>query len=48
MEKNQDLFNVLRSIDNNNNKRLRYLAKTVGFSLGKFNYCLKELKERLD
>ena len=47
MEKTQDLFNVLRALDNNdNNKRQRYLAKTVGFSLGKFNYCLKELKKK--
>lgn len=46
MENNQDLFNVLRAVDNNANRTQRYLAKTLGFSLGKFNYCLKELKKK--
>ena len=46
MQNNQDLFNVLRAVDNNANKTQRYLAKTLGFSLGKFNYCLKELKKK--
>ena len=36
MENNQDLFNVLRAVDNNANRTQRYLAKTLGFSLGKF------------
>ena len=47
MENNQDLFNVLRAVDNNANRTQRYLAKTLGFSLGKFNYCLKELKKKV-
>ena len=46
MENNQDLFNVLRAVDNNANRTQRYLAKTLGFSLGKLNYCLKALKKK--
>ena len=46
MQNNQDLFNVLRAVNNNANKTQRYLAKSLGFSLGKFNYCLKELKKK--
>jgi len=46
MKNNQDLLNVLRVVDKNNNQKQRYLAKFLGFSLGKFNYCLKELKKK--
>lgn len=46
MKNNQDLFDVLRVVDNNANQPQRYLAKALGFSLGKFNYCLKELKKK--
>lgn len=46
MKNNQDLLNVLRVVDKNNNQKQRFLAKSLGFSLGKFNYCLKELKKK--
>ncbi len=46
---NSDLENnykVLREIQNNPNSSQRKLAKQVGFSLGKLNYCLKALKQK--
>jgi EPS-associated MarR family transcriptional regulator len=46
MKINQDLFNVLRVVDRNSGEKQRFLAKNLGFSLGKFNYCLKELKKK--
>ena len=36
----------LRKIQNNPNKSQRELAKTLGFSLGKFNYVLSALKQK--
>ena len=39
----QDLFNILRKI-NRNKQSQRKLASELGFSLGKLNYCLRELK----
>ena len=45
MNDNQDHFNVLRKI-NSNHKSQRDLARELGFSLGKLNYCLKALKEK--
>ena len=45
MNDNQDHFNVLRKI-NSDNKSQRDLAKELGFSLGKLNYCLKALKKK--
>ena len=44
MDDNQDEFNVLRSINNRPRTNQRELAKELGFSLGKLNYCLKALK----
>ena len=41
---NQDELNVMRKIDENRNLTQRDLAEELGFSLGKLNYCLKELK----
>jgi EPS-associated MarR family transcriptional regulator len=46
MENNNDLFNVLRKISNKQDLTQRELAKDLGFSLGKLNYCLKALKEK--
>ena len=46
MKKNQDHLQVLRKIQNNPNKSQRELAKTLGFSLGKFNYVLSALKQK--
>tara|TARA_B100000029_G_scaffold444706_1_gene464661 strand:- start:328 stop:630 length:303 start_codon:yes stop_codon:yes gene_type:complete len=44
MEENQDHFNLLRKIDKKPQSNQRALAKELGFSLGKLNYCLKALK----
>ena len=46
MEDNQDHLNVLRSINNEPKLSQRKLAKNLGFSLGKLNYCLKALKDK--
>ena len=45
MKKNrEDQFEVLRKIKTNPKATQRELAKDLGFSLGKLNYCLKALK----
>ncbi len=46
MNKNlsDDEFKVLRKVHINPNAPQRELADNLGFSLGKLNYCLKELK----
>ena len=46
MDDNQDHFNVLRKIKNKPDSTQRELAKELGFSLGKLNYCLKALKAK--
>ena len=46
MQLNKDEFELLRKIDNKNNLSQRELAKNLGFSLGKLNYCLKALKKK--
>ena len=46
MNDNQDHFNVLRKIDSNPKTTQRQLAKKLGFSLGKLNYCLQSLKDK--
>ena len=46
MEENQDHFNVLRKIKNKPETNQRELAKELGFSLGKLNYCLRALKSK--
>ena len=43
---NIDYFNILRKIKYNPNSSQRDLANKLGFSLGKFNYCLKSLKNK--
>ena len=43
---NIDHFNVLRKIQNNPDASQRILAKELGFSLGKLNYCLFALKAK--
>ena len=40
----QDQFNVLRKINQKPKSSQRNLSKALGLSLGKINYCLKELK----
>ena len=46
MEDNQDHFNVLRTIGKTKNITQRQLATKLGFSLGKLNYCLAELRNK--
>ena len=44
MIKNEEHFEILRKIGKKERSSQRQLAKELGFSLGKLNYCLKELK----
>ena len=46
MKNKNDHFEVLRRVKNSPNSNQRELAKDLGFSLGKLNYCLKELKAK--
>ena len=46
MIKNTDHFEVLRKIQKNPEASQRELAKKLGFSLGKLNYCISALKRR--
>ena len=46
MKDNQDYFNVLRKIQRKPKTSQRELAKDLGFSLGKLNYCIKALKSK--
>tara|TARA_A100001011_G_scaffold376909_1_gene440027 strand:+ start:155 stop:460 length:306 start_codon:yes stop_codon:yes gene_type:complete len=46
MKKKIDHFEVLRKIDKHPKASQRKLAEDLGFSLGKLNYCLKELKSK--
>ena len=41
-----DYFNILRKIDKDPKASQRELAKELGLSIGKLNYCLKALKEK--
>ena len=43
---NNDEFDLLRKINKQPKSSQRDLAKSLGFSLGKLNYCLKALKEK--
>lgn len=43
---NEKNFEVLRKIANFSGASQRYLAKSLGFSLGKLNYCLTELNKK--
>lgn len=44
IKKNQDYFELLRKIHVKDSQSQRDLAKNLGFSLGKLNYCLRALK----
>ena len=44
MNNSQDLLNLLRIIKKKPKLSQRELAKNMGFSLGKLNYCLNALK----
>ena len=46
MKYNQDYFDLLRKLQNNPHLTQRQLAKDLGFSLGKLNYCVKELHKK--
>ena len=46
MSNNQDHFNLLRKIKNDPNTTQRKMAKDLGFSIGKLNYCIKALKSK--
>ena len=41
-----DQFEILRKIDKKPKSTQRELAYELGFSLGKLNYCLRELKAK--
>ena len=43
---NQDHFEILRKLQKNPNSTQRELASSLGFSLGKLNYCLKALQDK--
>ena len=43
MDDNSDHFNILRKIKNKPNYSQRQMAKELGLSLGKLNYCLRAL-----
>jgi EPS-associated MarR family transcriptional regulator len=46
MKDNQDHFELLRKINRKPEATQRELAQALGFSLGKLNYCLKELQKK--
>ena len=46
MDKENKNLDILRSISNNPKTSQRELAKKLGFSLGKLNYCLKGLRDK--
>ena len=46
MNNNKDHFEILRKIQKKPETTQRELAKELGFSLGKLNYCLKALKQK--
>jgi len=47
MKKNEDdFFALLRKIEQKPNSTQRELANILGFSLGKLNYCIKELNKK--
>ena len=46
MKNNQDHFEILRKISTKPDVSQRKLARELGFSLGKLNYCLRALKDK--
>ena len=44
--RDQDNLNVLRKLQKRPDSSQRELAKELGFSLGKFNYCIKALQQK--
>ncbi len=45
-EKKQVYLNILRKINSDKDVSQRGLARDLGFSLGKLNYCLRALKAK--
>ena len=46
MNFNNDEFDILRKISKEPNANQRDLAKKLGLSLGKINYCIRALKKK--
>ena len=46
MRNNLDKLNILRKINDSKKLTQRSMAKDLGISLGKLNYCLKALKDK--
>ncbi len=46
MKKNIELFEIIRKLNFKPTITQRTLAKELGFSLGKLNYCLKALNQK--
>jgi hypothetical protein len=46
MKDKEDYLIILRKINKTSSASQRQLAHQLGFSLGKINYCLKELKKK--
>ena len=46
MNLNDDELKILRKIEKIKQTNQRSLSKSLGISLGKVNYCIKELKKR--
>ena len=46
MKNKEDHFHLLRTIHKKPKSSQRELASHLGFSLGKLNYCLKELQKK--
>ena len=46
MKINNDELNILRKIQKEKKINQRVLSKQLNLSLGKVNYCLRELKKR--
>tara|TARA_Y100001970_G_C14078788_1_gene773520 strand:+ start:291 stop:599 length:309 start_codon:yes stop_codon:yes gene_type:complete len=46
MKNSTDLFEILRKLQKKPTSSQRELAKQLGFSLGKLNYCLKSLQTK--
>ena len=43
---NKDQLDIMRKVGKKTNMSQRELATELGFSLGKLNYCLKELQKK--
>lgn len=46
MKNNEDHFQLIRKIEKKPRASQRELAQELGFSLGKLNYCINELKKK--